>query len=349
MPERRTPKGFTLVELLVVIAIIGVLVALLLPAVQAAREAARRTQCKSNLKQLSLACLNYESARKIFPPLSSRIGTDPTLRPDWSWLALTLPYFEQATLFNQLDKKVNWFHPNNERAVKTPLAVIRCPSRGELEPVNLNGPGGTTGGFGSLEDSDLRPHYFGITGANTEKDSSIPDWCASLANRGGVYTMELTQTFGPPQCVESGACGKIATNGVIIRVNETPETRIDPVGMKNITDGTSNTMMIAESAGGPRDSDTNVRPWIVGAMGIPDACLYGGRNVVYQVNLGFRIPSDPDFKKRNNIGIGSEHTNGCHVAFADGSVRYLSDSTDLKVLFAMASRAGEETLPADAN
>jgi prepilin-type N-terminal cleavage/methylation domain-containing protein/prepilin-type processing-associated H-X9-DG protein len=334
--------GFTLVELLVVIAIIGVLVALLLPAVQAAREAARRTQCKSNLKQLALACMNYEGAKKIYPPLSSRLGSDPVLRPDWSWMVVTLPYVEQAALFNSIDKTVNWFHPNNERPVKTPLPVIRCPSRGELEPVNLFGPGGNSGGFGELEDSDLRPHYFGIAGANTEKDPSIPNWCDA---RQGVYTMELEQeAFGLPRCIGDGTgpngCGKIATNGIFIRFEE--------VSVKKITDGTSNTMLIAESAGGPRDSDKNVRPWMIGAHGNPDSCLYGGRNVVYQINQGFRIPGSAKVD-RNNIGIGSEHFSGCHVAFADGSVRFLSDSTDLKVLFAMASRTGDETLPSDAN
>src|SRR5690348_14533615 len=92
---QRKGFGFTLVELLVVIAIIGVLIALLLPAVQAAREAARRTQCKNNLKQLALGCHTYLSARKQFPPGADRSN-------GLSWTAHTLPYIEEAALFNQL-------------------------------------------------------------------------------------------------------------------------------------------------------------------------------------------------------------------------------------------------------
>ncbi len=343
--RKRLIAGFTLVELLVVIAIIGVLVALLLPAVQAAREAARRTTCKSSIRQLSLACLNYESARKQFPPASSRLGPNLGLRSDWGWLAITMPYYEQGNLFAQIDQNYNWFE-NNQTPVTSPLAIIRCPSRGELEPVNMFGPGNNSSvGYGKLADSDLRTHYFGIFGANTEVDSgtpALPDYCGT--GRPGVYTMELEPpaTTGVPNpnppCIVDSGCGRIANNGIIIRRTK--------VGMKDVTDGTSNTMMLAESAFGPRDSDDNVRPWIVGSVG---NCLYTVRNVVYPINQGGRgVPGQPD-AKRNNIGIGSEHSNGAHVALADGSVRFLSDSVEQRTLFAMASRSGDEVLPADAS
>ena len=343
MPQESNRQGFTLVELLVVIAIIGVLVALLLPAVQAAREAARRTTCKSNVRQLALGCFNYESAKKQFPPASSRLGSNVALRSDWSWLAVTLPYFEQATLFSQIDQSANWFsnNPNNERPVTTTLPIARCPSRGELEPVNLFGPGGTSGGFGERADSDLRSHYVGVLGANTRLDTATPalqDFCATTP-RSGAYTMETEPTTGEfaspnPPCINDGACGRVANNGIIVRSRY-------KVAMKDVTDGTSNTIMIGESAFGERDNDANVRPWIVGSVG---NCLYTVRNVAYQINQGAK-PGP----LRNDVGYGSEHSNGTHFAFADGSVRFLTDNIELRTMFALASRAGDETLPSEAS
>jgi prepilin-type N-terminal cleavage/methylation domain-containing protein/prepilin-type processing-associated H-X9-DG protein len=331
-------RGFTLVELLVVIAIIGVLVALLLPAVQAAREAARRTQCKNNLKQLSLACLNYEGAQRKFPPASSRLGSHPSLRPDWGWLAVTLPYYEQGAIFNLINKEADWFstNPSNEAATKTPLPVSRCPSRaGELEPVNLLGPGNNPNqGFGKIADSDLRAHYVGIFGANVEGDTEtpkLPFYCDANKKQ-GPYTMELRDAdefTTNPGCILGGTeapCGPLANNGIIIRKQK--------VAMKDVTDGTSNTMMLAESAFGPLDEDDSVRPWIVGSTG---NCLYTVRNVYYQINQGAKPgPS------RNNVGLGSEHSGGAQFAFADGSVRFLNESIPLRILYYMASRAADD-------
>jgi prepilin-type N-terminal cleavage/methylation domain-containing protein/prepilin-type processing-associated H-X9-DG protein len=336
MRKSSANNGFTLVELLVVIAIIGVLVALLLPAVQAAREAARRTQCKSNMKQLSLACLNYESAKGVYPPASSRIGANAALRPDWGWLAITMPYYEQANLFNQINKEVNWFTraatPNNEAVVKTHLTILRCPTRaGELEPVNMLGPGNNPNdGFGKEPDSNLRSHYVGIFGANTEDLSDFTPWCSK---KSGTYSMEVDTTHPLTPCINDPGCGRIANNGIMIRKAT--------VGVKDVTDGTSNTMMIAESAFGPRDDDENVRPWVVGSVG---DCLYSVRNVRYQINQGAK-PGP----RRNDVGLGSEHSNGGHVGFADGSVRFMNESVELQTMVWLASRAGDETVPGDAS
>src|SRR3712207_5611277 len=127
-PSSRKPRAFTLVELLVVIAIIGVLVALLLPAVQAAREAARRNQCLNNMKQQALAVLNYESAKKVLPPSHTRT-------PDHHIYAFLLPYFEQGSLAAQFDLKKNWWDDTpagspttNARLAKTQISTLQCPS-----------------------------------------------------------------------------------------------------------------------------------------------------------------------------------------------------------------------------
>src|SRR5882757_4515834 len=129
-------QAFTLVELLVVIAIIGVLVALLLPAIQAAREAARRSQCKNNLKQIGLALHNYESARRSFPPgFVSRATTTngPGFGPGWGWAAHILPHLEESNLNIDLKREIT--DPLYDNIRVTPLTVFRCPTDAVEEPI----------------------------------------------------------------------------------------------------------------------------------------------------------------------------------------------------------------------
>lgn len=120
--RRRSTFGFTLVELLVVIAIIGVLVALLLPAVQAAREAARRSQCLNNVKQLSVAQHNHESAFKYFSYPIDKSG------PERSWSIPLLPFFEQQAVFTSYNQKLPWYDAANAQAISTPLSTFSCNS-----------------------------------------------------------------------------------------------------------------------------------------------------------------------------------------------------------------------------
>src|SRR5215208_5873744 len=122
----RKQKGFTLVELLVVIAIIGILVALLLPAIQAAREAARRSQCQNNMKQLGLAVLNFESGKKVLPSSKRPLGT--TTAPRIAGLTLLLPYFEEGAKLSQFDLSQNWSKAINFPIVSSPIATLLCPT-----------------------------------------------------------------------------------------------------------------------------------------------------------------------------------------------------------------------------
>ena len=131
-PGESKPRGFTLVELLVVIAIIGILIAPLLPAVQAAREAARRTQCGNHLRQIGVALHNYHAACRGFP--SAYVGQPPSCTlPSWSWSAFLLPYLEQQPLFDALGVTTKKFGDGASFAEPTPetqtaLAVFVCPS-----------------------------------------------------------------------------------------------------------------------------------------------------------------------------------------------------------------------------
>lgn len=125
--ENRPTAGFTLVELLVTIAIIGVLIALVLPAVQQAREAARRMQCSNNLKQIGLALHNYESQWSMFPTSTRPISPQPGPRQA-ATITRILPFLEQSSLYQQYNFSVNWFDVPNSPLIQTQLVVFQCPS-----------------------------------------------------------------------------------------------------------------------------------------------------------------------------------------------------------------------------
>jgi prepilin-type N-terminal cleavage/methylation domain-containing protein len=137
----RTRPGFTLIELLVVIAIIGILIALLLPAVQQAREAARRSECQNRLKQLSLALHNYHDTHRCLP--SGSIVRGPSFAPlsGWGWGAMILPAIEQSALYAQCGFESNSAVGNNREAIRTPLTVMRCPSDTAPDHIDAELPG----------------------------------------------------------------------------------------------------------------------------------------------------------------------------------------------------------------
>lgn len=199
-------RGFTLVELLVVIAIIGVLVALLLPAVQAAREAARRATCVNQIRQVALACLNFHDTNGHFPA-----GSDEQA---FSYLAQILPFHEQSNLHDLIDYDYSWHDVENEQAVNTPMPIFKCPSVDELEITGLGPPGN-----GWNAQSNLRGHYVGIMGARRSLACPAPE--------GDPYTAEF--------CTSGGG---VATNGMIYNKSE--------ISFRQIADGSSNTFLIGE-------------------------------------------------------------------------------------------------------
>ncbi len=259
LPLTTSPRpGFTLVELLVVIAIIGILVALLLPAVQLVREAARRTTCANNLRQIGIALNSYHSSHGKFPigAVEWRPGNDMSKR-QLAWSAFLLPQLEQNNVYERLDLNLAFDHPFNADAAKTILPVFICPSslRG-AETVNGRGP------------SD----YGGIFGERISGPNNPPKGCMLL--------------------------------DVAVKI-------------RDIRDGTSNTLVVAE------DSRS------------PDAQWISGRNIFDQA---FAINQAPVFEN----DIRSEHPSGANGVCCDGSVHFLAESMDLNVLAAICTRAGGE-------
>ena len=302
---RHRQKGFTLVELLVVIAIIGSLIALLLPAVQAAREAARRMQCSNNLKQLRLAVLNYESSHRVFPVGARASGNM------LSFLATALPYMEGNTLADRIDYETpfppgGWVDTTNLQVAMTPVPGFFCPS-------NTNGTitqvtDCRRGIYSSCKDPitgefAFTSHYQGVAGA--KGDSAL---------LGGTYEWA-------PDAPSSCDRGGISTNGIFYRDSK---TRI-----RDITDGTSHTIMIGEQLFG-------VSAWVVGMSPSPGwACdMALCHNVYYGINV---VPYS-----NHDASFSSTHPGGAQFVRSDGSTQFVSEDIDMDIYLAIASRnAGE--------
>ena len=315
-PSRR---GFTLIELLVVIAIIAILVALLLPAVQQAREAARRSQCKNNLKQLVLAMHNYHDSYQVLPiNYGDNVAGEKTF--GHSWITMLLPYFDQGPLYATIDFNANLDgqQPMNLAgatptagqignfavAQKTLQAVI-CPSDA------TNGRGRLTG-----RDNMIGGVAYGVTDYKS---------CAG-SNWGWGNFNPVTSPSGP---FPNSTQGLDQGNGVICRGWTGPVVN----GFKDITDGTSNTFAIGEAL--PGYATHNM--WYyhneaTATCGVP-------LNYPNVVNTTI-VPSDWP----NNYSFMSFHDGGAHFAMADGSVKFVSQVIDIGLYRALATIQGREAV-----
>ncbi|WP_010582587.1 DUF1559 domain-containing protein [Schlesneria paludicola] len=340
-PRReRRQRGFTLIELLVVIAIIAVLIALLLPAVQQAREAARRTQCKNNLKQLGLALHNYYDTNGFFPPAVIRGpncagSAGPTRCSGLSFMARLAPYFDQANLYNLLNFSVEpaWKDTNPGGyavASATRLGMLICPS----DPVR-----------GQVARPDLGPTSYGACVSNTNNYCSDPNWYQGL-NGGGLQAY---------MCTPGGGTGVVYGNS--------------RVTFASITDGTSNTMVLSEfTSGDPYvQQDNNFSACLAG--GTPAQTGYGtlydpvGYSWIYAQGMQswaystLLKPNDQIVKIQNNnfcvgspwvgpalFGARSHHVGGVHVVLCDGGVRFISDNINLTTWQNLGNVADGNTL-----
>jgi prepilin-type N-terminal cleavage/methylation domain-containing protein/prepilin-type processing-associated H-X9-DG protein len=300
---RGRQSGFTLVELLVVIAIIGILIALLLPAVQAAREAARRSQCTNHMKQLAISLHNYHDTFLAFPPGGRHGGNTNQL----SWAVGILPYIEQKPLYDKFDFKLNGFGSHVIHSLNR-IDTFLCPSskvERNLSEQAVN-PATNANEFGYTN------HYLGVMGPK----GPIPQ-----------FNTTSSTTTPPNYQVYTGSpgWGDFATQGILGR-NTTKR-------MRDITDGTSNTFLLGELSWNNANS---YRSWIRGGEGNPAPSC---KNVYNAINL---IPFNGT-DNFNDVSFGSQHPGGCMFAMADGSVMFVQQSINMDVYKATASCDGGET------
>ncbi|MBI1347173.1 DUF1559 domain-containing protein [bacterium] len=347
--------GFTLIELLVVIAIIAILIALLLPAVQQAREAARRTQCRNNLKQIGLALHNYQDTHNVFPPYKTwNNGTDCAGGPDswtnqggYSWRVMILPFMDQAPAYSKID-----FTNHHSQA--------NCP--------------GSTNSWGQVNAQAL-PGYI------CPSDSTPP----VIGGSGGANYAGVVSSSAQSKLSFSTASGTIPAEQLkaFFQMDNVGATRVSVTDLK---DGSSNTIAVAEvwrgrrtvvRGGGTYGVDGNGRcyRWMVeGGCGVTGTLGRGGSkgsmsggfeasggNPGGQLQPGATSapagdggPNDKradqvTWNGENDEGVhdgfrpaSSSHTGGVHVLMGDGSVRFASDNVDSNVWNAAHSRSGGE-------
>ncbi len=323
-------RGFTLIELLVVIAIIAILIALLLPAVQQAREAARRTQCKNNLKQIGLALHNYHDVFNGFP-IGASFARGGTVSPGWgmAWWVRILPYADQAPLYNKL--RFEGDHPGTT-ANGTPTwtgAAINGPAVDGLRITLMICPSSPvdavrTAGYPTMITC---PQYSGISGAANSPSGDF------VNSTGRQFTGTST--------------GLISTGGVLVPY--------DSVQIGRITDGTSNTLVVGEqsnfgtNAAGAKIVINNHQGFMCGlidpscpncanAAGSGNRRMFNITTIRYAPNTVSTALAGIQNNDGNNNGIFSPHTGGVQALMADGAVRFISENLELLTLRRLATR-----------
>jgi len=324
--RRATRAGFTLVELLVVIAIIGILIGLLLPAVQAVRAAARRMQCSNNLKQLTLALHNYHDTNQRFPmgAVHEACATWSSVDPNHhgSFLIRLLPYIEQRAAYDACDFNQNTSHTSRVGAAgqfvhETWIDTLICPS--DESPKYWGG----------------NPLYQNAPGSTKNQKRATSNYAASMGN----------QRFG--------ACpfgGNMFGNGPVFHGHDNTGGQISGVfshcawaaSIEEITDGTSNTIALGEMR--PKCSWHAMDGWMhINSLWFATTCPINFPN----------CPGETGFVDGNcnaphawscDMGFKSKHPGGCHVSLCDGSVRFLTENVDYALYQRLGDRRDGEPL-----
>lgn len=319
MGNTKTPRrGFTLIELLVVIAVIAILVALLLPAVQQAREAARRTQCRNHLKQIGLAVHNYHDATSGLPIAGFNSGNSSP-----SWFVHLLPYLDQAAVYDSLRFEGTDFgglhgvDHNWQILTKLRVPGLLCPSSPMPETTSRN-----------ISSKPTKTAY-----------PSAPDtYTVQTANYVGLSGVWTDGGPGTWTCY-----GGMGTGGTIV-----PAGKLNSIlRFRDVTDGTSNTMMAAEQSGwyagtqdrrssrswgGAWSGGTNAWTWCSNGSSPPPFNEYANTVTLrYPINAA-NLPWWALVELRPNLPLTSAHAGGVQILLADGSVRFASENINWSTL-----------------
>jgi prepilin-type N-terminal cleavage/methylation domain-containing protein len=353
MPAKlpRPPRcGFTLVELLVVIAIIGVLVSLLLPAIQAAREAARRMQCGNNLKQLGLAIHDYEGAQGVLPPgyaSASHATPPPATRdpetwdapPGWGWGAYLLPHLEQTNISAQANYDEPLWSDRHSTLVRTTLPVFLCPTdSGERNPFIVTDPSGQPLVIDGRQVELGRSNYVASHGQES---------CWGSCG-GATEALVFTNIY-------TGDTTTVEHRGDVEKVADGPFYRNSRIEFRAITDGLSQTIFLGEHSSALSD-----KTWVgvvPGALTLPkikspvngdDAAatlvlVHGGPSGGELDITGSPIIHPVNFPTYHVGQMFSEHPYGGNVTLGDGSVRFVAETVDLLLWAEYSSIADGES------
>ncbi len=322
MSTSRHRSGFTLVELLVVIAIIGILVALLLPAIQAAREAARRAECTNKLKQLALAAQNYHDTHQVLP--AGKLDRSYNNSNRLPWAVALLPFMELQAVYEMWDHTVDERHGNNNEARRISLSEHLCPS-------DITSPGDVARPQNSDQANYAISSYVGISGRSNGHH-------AGGSGRHGTWDGDEYHHL-----TRSGRSGwRGVFHVVLTRSNRGGDIPVfSNMTFASIQDGTSNTLMFSERHQA-QDFNRRATYW-ASAQWTNSLGTIMPRGHLLQVVPSFHRCQE--IAERNHEcarGLGSYHPGGLNFALADGAVRFISEDVNAEVISGLASVQGGE-------